>query len=69
MCAHLKQLGCEEGQDVYDSDVPGPKDVPNVPCETAYRKMQDNGAFLNPKCVLKVAACSEIEAARKRKCE
>lgn len=69
MCQHLKKLGCEEGEDVYDSDVPGDAGVPNVTCEAAYRKMQENGVFLNPKCVLKVTSCSEIEAARKNKCE
>lgn len=69
MCQHLKALKCEEGNDVYDSDVPGPKDVPNTTCEAAYRKMQDNGVWLNPKCVLKVTSCDQIEEARKHKCE
>jgi hypothetical protein len=74
MCKHLGPkaaggLGCEEGNPIYDSDVPGPVDVPNVSCEAAYKKLQDNGVWLNPKCVLKVTDCDQIEAARKSRCE
>jgi hypothetical protein len=69
MCAHLKVLGCEEGQDVYDSDNPGPAGVPNTTCEAEYIKIQSNGTYLNPKCLLKVTSCGEIEEARKRTCE
>ena len=74
MCKHIGPkaqggLGCEEGLPLYDSDVPGPVDVPNVSCEDAYRKMQANGVALNPRCVLKVTSCADIENARKHKCE
>jgi hypothetical protein len=69
MCAHLKTLGCEEGQAVYDSDKPGPKDVPNKTCEDFCVEQQSNGIFVNPRCVAKVKTCDEIEAARKNTCQ
>lgn len=74
MCKHLGPkvdggLGCEEGMPVYDSDRPGPKDVPNMSCETFCRTAQDRGAFLNPRCLTLVKSCEEIEIARKRKPE
>jgi hypothetical protein len=71
MCAKIGPSGlkCEEGQSVYDSDKPGPVDVPNVTCESFCRTTQDRGAFLNPKCVALVKSCAEIEPARKKKPE
>jgi len=74
MCQHLGPkakggLGCEEGEPVYDSDHPGPKDVPNVSCEAFCRTSQERGAFLNPRCLSLVKSCAEIEAARKKKPE
>jgi len=74
MCQHLGPkaqggLGCPEGEPVYDSDVSGPKGVPNTSCVEAYQKMQRNGIFVNPKCLIKVRSCVEIEDARKHKCE
>lgn len=70
MCAHIgpKGLNCEEGQPVYDSDKPGPTDVPNVTCEDFCKDQQANGVFINPRCVMKVSACSEIEVARQKVC-
>lgn len=72
MCQHIGPkdkggLGCEEGMPVYDSDKPGPKDVPNVSCEEFCRTSQDRGAFLNPRCVSLVKSCNDIESARKKK--
>jgi hypothetical protein len=71
MCAKIgpKGLKCEEGASVYDSDKPGPPDVPNTTCEDFCRTTQDRGAFLNPKCVALVKSCAEIEPARKKKPE
>jgi len=74
MCQHIGPkdkggLGCEEGEAVYNSDKPGPVDVPNETCEDFCRTTQDRGAFLNPKCVALVKSCAEIEPARKKKPE
>lgn len=71
MCLHIGPkdkggLGCEEGEAVYDSDVAGPPDVPNVSCEEFCKTTQNVGAFLNPRCVAKVKTCEEIELARTR---
>jgi hypothetical protein len=66
MCEHIgpKGLGCEEGYPVYDSDKPGPKDVPNESCEEFCVITQNNGIFLNPSCVSLVKSCDQIENAR-----
>lgn len=66
MCDHLAKLGCEEGQSVYDIDTPGPPDVPNVTCAAFCERLQKNGVFVNPKCVLDVKSCEEIEPARQK---
>jgi hypothetical protein len=65
-CEHIgaSGLNCEEGQSVYDSDTPGPKDVPNMPCETFCRMSQDRGAFFNPRCLILVPSCDQIEEFR-----
>ncbi len=69
MCKHIGPvtaggLGCEEGNPVYDSDVPGPAGVPNVTCVAFCEKQQENGVSLNTSCVSKVKSCDEIESAR-----
>ena len=68
MCAHLKQLGCEEGEPVYNNDKPGPPDVPNQSCEAWCVELQDpeHLYFINPRCVSLVPACEDIEDYRKR---
>lgn len=66
MCEHLKTLGCEEGEDVYNNDIPGPVDEPNQSCEDWCAEMQDKGVFINPRCVSKVESCDEIETARQK---
>lgn len=68
MCEHIgaKGLNCEEGQAVYDSDLPGEKDVPNLSCNEFCKTSQDRGSFINPRCVLLVKTCDEIESARKK---
>jgi hypothetical protein len=70
MCNHIgpKGLWCEEGNAVYDSDLPGPPDVPNLTCETWCKNEQANGVFINPRCVAQVKSCSEIEVARQKDC-
>ena len=67
MCKHLVELGCEEGSPVYDSDQAGPKDIPNVSCESFCRTSQVRGSFLNPRCLLTVKTCEDIEVVRQRK--
>jgi nitrous oxide reductase accessory protein NosL len=70
MCEHLgpKGLNCEEGQPVYNSDLPGPTGVPNQSCESFCRETQINGLFLNPKCLKSVPSCDLIEDWRKKTC-
>lgn len=68
MCAHLKSLGCEEGEAVYNNDLPGPPDVPNQSCEDWCTEMQDpeHLYFINPRCVATVPSCDVIEEYRKK---
>jgi hypothetical protein len=68
MCDHLAVLGCEEGKPVYDSDRPGPKGVPNMTCTEFCLDQQSKGTFINPRCVIRVHKCSEIESARQNVC-
>lgn len=72
MCAHLGAgdagLGCEEGKALYNSDLPGPRDVPNQSCEDWCKQQQGKGVFINPRCVMQVKACAEIEPARQSIC-
>ena len=71
MCEHLGRdggLGCQEGDSVYDSDVPGPVDIPNVSCQDWCTKAQTRGYFVNPRCVMQVSSCSDIESARQKTC-
>jgi hypothetical protein len=65
-CKHLQDLGCEEAKDVYDSDLPGPVDVPNATCEGFCKVSQERGAFLNPRCLLLVPRCDQIETYRNK---
>lgn len=74
MCQHIGPtsaggLGCPEGDPVYDSDLPGPPDVPNKSCLDFCKGQQTNGIFLNPRCVIQVKTCAEIEDARKKTCK
>lgn len=77
MCDHIgpvteetpKALNCEEGQDVYNSDKPGPKDIPNQTCEDWCVEMQDKGFFINPRCVSVVPSCGDIEDWRQKEPE
>jgi hypothetical protein len=73
MCKHLGPkdqggLGCDDGNPVYNSDLPGPAGVPNQSCVDFYTGLQNNGYFVNPKCVLSVTACDQVEAARQKTC-
>lgn len=61
MCKHLSTLGCEEGKPVYNSDLGGPVGVPNQSCVDFCQELQDSGYFVNPKCVLLVTRCDEVE--------
>jgi hypothetical protein len=64
MCKQLRKLGCEEGQPVYDSDRPGPADVPNTTCEQFCVTAQERGAMINPVCVSKAPTCDAVETYR-----
>lgn len=68
MCDHLKQLGCEEGQPVYNSDLPGTVGVPNQDCPDWCEEIQILGTFLNPRCLKNVPSCGLIEEWRKKTC-
>jgi hypothetical protein len=66
MCRHIgpEGLACEEGEPVYDSDLPGTPGVPNESCAMFCEKQQENGVNLYTGCVAKVRSCAEIETAR-----
>lgn len=66
MCDHLMELGCEEAKPVYNSDKPGPVDVPNQTCTDFCEELQNNGVSVNPRCVLKAPACEQIETYRQK---
>ena len=66
MCDHLKQLGCEEGEPVYNNDLAGPEGTPNQSCADNCTELQDKGFFVNPRCVAQVKTCEEIEPARQK---
>jgi hypothetical protein len=73
MCQHIGPvdaggLGCEEGEPLYDSTKPGPLGVPNETCTEFCQHQQANGVFINPRCVMTVTSCSQIEAARAKVC-
>lgn len=73
MCQHIGPkdkggLGCEEGNPVYNSDIAGPPGVPNQSCADYYKELQDRGFFVNPRCILQVPSCSQIEPARQKTC-
>lgn len=69
MCAHLKKLGCEEGEPVYNNDLPGPEGKPNQSCADNCKELQDKGFFVNPRCVARVEKCEDIEPARQKEPE
>jgi len=64
MCSHFRGLECAEGEDFYDSDKPGPVDVPNTTCEEFCETQMDLGVDLNTTCATKAPTCEEIEAYR-----
>jgi len=68
MCEHIgpKGLKCEEGEPVYNNDLPGPNGVPNQSCADNCRELQKKGFFVNPRCVITVQSCTEIEQARQK---
>jgi hypothetical protein len=66
MCEHIgpKGLKCEEGEDVYNNDLPGPTGVPNQSCADNCVELQNKGFFVNPRCVTDVPSCDKIEEYR-----
>lgn len=69
MCEHFKALKCEEGDPLYNSDLPGPKGVPNQTCAEWCVEIQSKGTYLNPRCGKVVPSCDLIESWRKKTCE
>jgi hypothetical protein len=65
-CAQHEELGCEEGEPVYNSDLPGPAGEPNQSCEEWCVEMQERGSALNPACTRLVSSCDQIEEYRLR---
>jgi hypothetical protein len=61
MCEHLKKLGCEEGNPVYNDSLPGTAGAPNQSCGDFCRELQKQNIFVNPKCVRTVTTCAQIE--------
>lgn len=68
MCEHLKGLGCEEGEGVYNNDKEGPVGEPNQTCQEWCEEMQDPNHlyFINPRCVATVPDCDSIEEYRQK---
>lgn len=68
MCDHIGPQGlkCEEGEPVYNNDLPGPEGVPNQSCAENCKELQTKGFFVNPRCVSTVTACDQIEASRQK---
>ena len=64
MCAHLQALKCEEGEPLYNNDIPGPKGVPNQSCTDNCTELQKKGLFLNPRCVATAPDCKQVEEYR-----
>lgn len=61
MCHHLQKMGCEEGEPVYNDDLPGPVDVPNQNCIEFHEGLENSGVNVNPYCVLRSPNCESIE--------
>ncbi len=51
-CENLSRLGCPEGQPLPDG----------TPCVKFCEDTQKNGHALNPTCMAKVKACSEVDS-------
>jgi len=68
MCKRIGPAGlkCEEGEDVYNSDLEGEEGVPNQSCTDWCEEQQERGFYINPKCVRLVESCKEIEDARQK---
>lgn len=50
-CAHLRALGCEEGQPLEDGSS----------CESFCEDTQNAGHALNPSCVKSIRRCEDLE--------
>jgi len=64
MCSHFRELECDEGEDFYDSDRPGPVGTPNTTCEEFCESQMALGVDLNTACAAKSPTCEDIEAYR-----
>jgi len=51
-CENLRQLGCEEGEDLADGTT----------CEQFCEETQKSGHALNPTCIATISSCDEIES-------
>lgn len=73
MCQHIGPvggggLGCTQGNPIYSSSLPGDAGAPNMSCTQFCQHQQANGVFVNPRCVMQVSECDQIEAARAKTC-
>ena len=62
-------IGCEEGEPLYDSNKPGPEGVPNETCTEFCEHQQGQGVFVNPRCLMQITSCDQIESARAKTCQ
>jgi hypothetical protein len=68
MCDHIgpEGLRCEEGNPLYNNDLPGAEGVPNQSCKDNCEELQKKGFFVNPRCVATVQRCDQIEDYRQK---
>jgi len=50
-CAHLRELGCDEGKPLQDG----------TSCEDFCQSTQDSGHALTPSCVVNIKKCSDMD--------
>jgi hypothetical protein len=69
-CDHIgpNGLNCPEGQPLYNESLPGEAGVPNETCTQFCQAQQQNAIFLNPRCLMQVPTCADIEAWRQKDC-
>jgi len=65
-CQVFQDKACEEGEDLYNSDLDGEPGEPNQTCVEWCHELQDRKAALNPKCTRLIEVCDQIEDYRLR---
>jgi hypothetical protein len=64
MCGKFRDLGCQEGLDIYNDNLPGDKDVPNQTCEQFFGELRINGIDFSASCLAEITDCDQIETVR-----